>query len=237
MSQAELICISGWASTARAWGGVLAAAASRSSFRHAPWWDCLDGACGALGCAIESSERPVVLLGWSLGAIISLDAALRWPGGIRALVLVSGTARMTADGDWPGADPRALRAMQSRLPRNPGEVLDDFAQMCIEPQSDTGFVEAFAQGARACPADSLAEGLAYLAATDLRSAVAGVEIPTLLLHGSEDRVIPAAAALRLAELLPNATLQSLDGLGHALPFTAPGLLADAVKGFLHEHAA
>ena len=237
MSQAELICISGWASTARTWDGVFTGADWGLSVRHVPWWDCLDGECGALGRVIESSERPVALLGWSLGAIISLDAAGRWPGRISSLVLASGTARMTAEADWPGADPRALRAMRSRLPRNPVKVLGDFAQLCIEPQRDAAFVRAFEKDAESCPTVGLTEGLAHLATTDLRSTLDRVEIPTLLLHGSDDRVIPAAASSRLAELMPNAELQSFVGLGHALPFVAPDRIADAVKGFLHEHAA
>jgi len=237
LNHPRLICISGWAGTSKAWDGVFDASPLTLPFEHVPWWDCLDEACGALGREIESSADPVVLLGWSLGAIISLDAAGRWPDRIRQLVLVSGTARMVGCDNWPGVDPRALRVMQARLPRDPDRVLRDFAQLCVEPRTDPDFVRDFVHHARTCPAGSLEGGLAYLAETDLRSAVAGIKTPTLLLHGNMDGVIPAAAATTLAELLPNAKLQSLDGFSHALPFVAKGQLAEAIKDFLHEHAA
>ncbi|HET8845453.1 MAG TPA: hypothetical protein VFN35_28530, partial [Ktedonobacteraceae bacterium] len=38
--------------------------------------------------------------------------------------------------------------------------------------------------------------------------------PTLILHGSEDRVAPLAWSLELAELIPAARLQRLAGVGH-----------------------
>ena len=45
--------------------------------------------------------------------------------------------------------------------------------------------------------------------------------PALVLHGSEDRMIPVSNGSRLAEALPDARLQILEGAGHLYPTDAP----------------
>ena len=44
-----------------------------------------------------------------------------------------------------------------------------------------------------------------------------ISAPILIIHGTEDPVIPYAYALALDEAFPNATLVKLEGTGHELP--------------------
>jgi len=60
----------------------------------------------------------------------------------------------------------------------------------------------------------------------------GVTAPTLVLHGSADEVVPLASAEAYAELVPGATLEVLDGLGHAVPLFARSLLAQRIRDLL-----
>lgn len=237
MNEPAMICIPGWASTAEAWDGVLSVTPWASTCMKLNWWDCLDESRGELGRAIASSPVPVVLLGCSLGAMISLRAASLRPDKVSGLVLVSGTAHMIADDDWPGVNARALRAMRTKLRTDPDAVLRDFTKLCFAPMDNAGVVQRFTPSANAFPAESLARGLKYLTELDLRPLLASVEAPALVLHGSEDRVVPAAAAVELARLIPNARLQLLEGLGHVLPFVAANRLAKAIRGFIDERSA
>ena len=237
MNEPAMICVPGWASTAEAWDGVLSVTPWASTCHKLQWWDCLDESCGELGRAIASSPVPVTLLGWSLGAMISLRAAGLRPDKVSGLVLVSGTAHMTADDTWPGVDARALRAMRTKLRTDPDTVLQDFTKLCFAPMDNAAVVQRFTPSAEAFPAESLARGLEYLTELDLRSLLASVEAPALVLHGSEDRVVPAAAAVELARLMPNATLQLFDGLGHVLPFVAANRTAKAIRGFIVDERA
>jgi len=237
VSQPELICIPGWAGTAEAWNGVLSVTPWASTCKKLQWWDCLDESCGELGRVIGSSPEPVVLLGCSLGAMISLRAASHWPDKVSRLVLVSGTAHMAADGDWPGVDARALRAMRSKLRTEPDAVLEDFTKLCFAPLDSASVVDRFTPTAEVFPAQALVRGLEYLTKLDLRPLLATIETPALVLHGSKDRVVPAAAATELARSMPNATLQLFDGVGHALPFVAAGRLARAIRGFIIDERA
>jgi pimeloyl-[acyl-carrier protein] methyl ester esterase len=185
----------------------------------------VDEACAALG------PGPVGLAGWSLGALLALDAAIAAPGRYAALALVAGTARFCADGEGhPGTEPRALRAMTARLARDRDGVLRGFAAACAAPDGGAGGGAWWAAQAARFGADALARGLAALAALDLRADLAALRIPVRLLHGEQDGVVPAAAAAALAARCADGRLSVLPGRGHALPFTAPAEVAALLAG-------
>lgn len=70
---------------------------------------------------------------------------------------------------------------------------------------------------------------------DLGIRLKAVEIPTLLLWGERDRVVPAQSAAALAAALPRAELRLLPGLGH-LPFQEdPAAFNHAILPFLLSH--
>jgi len=62
-------------------------------------------------------------------------------------------------------------------------------------------------------------------------------LPTLLLWGDHDRVIPLWVGQRLAEDLPRARLVVLDRCGHLPPEERPGDSWTAMSAFLDETAA
>ena len=64
---------------------------------------------------------------------------------------------------------------------------------------------------------ALRAGLNILLGSDLRNYVAMIKTPTLLVHGERDMLTPAGAAHWLAEHLPDARLEMLQGAAHA-PF-------------------
>ena len=176
-------------------------------------------ACAALG------PGPVRIAGWSLGALLALDAALAAPGRFAGVALVAGTARFCADGEGhPGAEPRALRAMAARLSRDPDAVRRAFAAACGAPEGGAAAAWWEAQAA-GFAAPALRRGLEALAALDLRRRAGALRVPVRLVHGGADAVVPPAAAAALAASLPDARLRVLPGHGHALPHTAPAAVA------------
>ena len=46
-----------------------------------------------------------------------------------------------------------------------------------------------------------------------------IYVPTLVIHGTDDPLIPLAAGREVAELIPNAKIESIQGMGHQLPET------------------
>ncbi len=189
------------------------------------------GASAPLTCpytaeALAEAVAPVVpagavWLGWSLGGLVALAAAYRGVN-MAKLVLVDATPRFVQAGDWPHAMAR--------------EVLGEFATELARDYRATvlRFLALQARGserareelrtlresvfARGEPArEALSGGLDVLRDTDLRAQLACLDVPTLLIHGARDVLVPAQAAAQTARTLPNARLALIEGAGHA-PF-------------------
>jgi pimeloyl-ACP methyl ester carboxylesterase len=55
-----------------------------------------------------------------------------------------------------------------------------------------------------------------------------IHLPTVVLWGEEDPVIPVSWSDRIPEFFPNSTLRSLPGVGHFVPFEAPDEVVEAI---------
>lgn len=60
-----------------------------------------------------------------------------------------------------------------------------------------------------------------------------VQVPTLILFGEADKVVPPGNAALLAQQIPNSTITILPNAGHIFPFDAPEAAVTAVTRFLH----
>jgi pimeloyl-ACP methyl ester carboxylesterase len=67
---------------------------------------------------------------------------------------------------------------------------------------------------------------------ELERALPTVEAPVLVLADPRDTLVPVETARSLAQLLPDARLQLINGAGHHLPRRASGAVADAIDAFL-----
>jgi len=58
-----------------------------------------------------------------------------------------------------------------------------------------------------------------------------IAIPTVVVHGTADHVVPIGASRALAERIPGAELVTLRGEGHLVPFERPDLIAPIVRRY------
>ena len=72
---------------------------------------------------------------------------------------------------------------------------------------------------------------------DIRSLLAGVRVPTLVIHGTEDRQVPFTAAEYLAAHIPDAQLYPFKGYGHVPLFTATQEFCDVLRRFVRSGVA
>jgi pimeloyl-[acyl-carrier protein] methyl ester esterase len=220
---------SGWGTTDRVWDAMRANMYGTHE-RGLTWIEVLQDT-SAIDRVLESHPEPWLLVGWSLGGILALRAALARPDRLAGLVLVSATARMTKDGDYPGVEPRVLRAMQMRLKRDTQRLLFDFAGLCAAPDGGEAIRSLYLDETRHFTTAELATGLEALATFDLREELRDLAVPTLVIHGELDGIIPIESARALATMTPNSRLKTFEHRGHALPLVAPSELAALVRGF------
>jgi pimeloyl-ACP methyl ester carboxylesterase len=80
--------------------------------------------------------------------------------------------------------------------------------------------------------EHLVHGLEYLRTMDLRDKLKAVQIPTLIIHGREDRIVPWQAGELLNNSLPNSSSSIHEGVGHDIPERRPVVLASEMREFL-----
>lgn len=156
--------------------------------------------------ALQTGHLPAAdfIIGWSMGGMLAIE---HLPASCKKLVLIASTARFCATDSYPcGIPEKVLRRMIVQLKRDPTQVLAEFYKNAYAPRlapTDLPNTE-----------DALAEGLTYLLNTDLRHKIPSLKLPVLLLHGTQDRIIPPEASAQLAKSLPQSRLSRLENCGH-----------------------
>ncbi|MCL5270819.1 MAG: alpha/beta hydrolase, partial [bacterium] len=91
-----ILFIPGWAATDQAWSAVRSRLAGVRT--HDLGWVAAQRDEAAVRTILAREPEPWLLVGWSLGALLALRAALASPARLRGLILISGTARICAAG-------------------------------------------------------------------------------------------------------------------------------------------
>jgi len=171
----------------------------------------------------------VVLVGHSMGGMIAAEMAALCPERLRALVLVS------PNGLWD--DDRPIVDLFSLLPFQFAEVL--FADPVAGAALLTGGVnfndmdaltDFFVGNARRL--GTAGKILFPIPNRRVAKRLYRVTTPALIAWGSDDRYMDPMYAERWRSLLENATVASLDGAGHMVPFERPEELAAAIGDFV-----
>lgn len=160
-----------------------------------------------------------VLAGESLGGFIAVNAALRHPERLLGLALVASP---------PVVSPEATARLVAGARRDYPATVTLFARMCLgEPGTEhlQPWAEGLFRGATSETAVRLFEVCHGVAPK-----LAEVKVPTVVLHGTADQVVPVAAGRALAGAIPGARFVELQGAGHAPTVTRAVEVAEAIRG-------
>jgi pimeloyl-ACP methyl ester carboxylesterase len=176
--------------------------------------------------------------GLSEGAAMSVLFAATYPQRLATLVVRSAFPRRMWAPDYPWGQTeeeyereveRALRVF------GPREQARD-AVRSLGSFKDTEEVESFLQMLRFGASPGALEALHRMnKEIDIRHVLPAVRVPTLILHGSEDAIVPVDVARYMASQIPMARVVEIAGVGH-LAIGNPGaaLVADELERFLTE---
>ena len=179
-----------------------------------------------------------VLVGWSMGVQVALHAFPALRSRLAALVLVGGTPRFTEAEDYPhGKPPLEVKGMGLRLRRDHQKTMGDFFKgMFAEGELDAAqyqkIVHEIVMGGRSPDPEAVRLSLDILSTVDQRDLLPLVDRPVLLIHGELDAICPASASAYMADRLPLAALDVMNGCGHAPFMTRPEQFNERVKGFV-----
>lgn len=155
------------------------------------------------------------LMGTSFGGRLALWWAMQFPERLSALVLVAPAAIRPESGDdaAPPAGANVLYAHPERQPKLPPPDPAILAKQAVLVQRLRG------------PARD----------AELEAAFPSLTMPTLVLFGTSDRVIPPEMGRHYRELLPNCSFVLVYDAGHAIDADRPEAFAAVVGDFLERH--
>ena len=160
------------------------------------------------------------VMGSSMGGRIGQLMAILHPE--RVHTLTSLVSHMGEPG-FPPPNPNAVSLLTRPAPADREGYIHDSMDLSrtLSGRKPLDEAYAWAQAGRAYdrafhPAGVSRQYAALMSAESAKEALQSVEVPTLIVHGSDDPLIPLDAARAMADVMPHAELLVIDGMGHAV---------------------
>jgi pimeloyl-ACP methyl ester carboxylesterase len=179
--------------------------------------------------ALEIESTHVV--GISMGGMVAQELVLTHPERVRTLTLgcsfPGGPEAKMTDMDVVGRIAEAVLSGDGERAMRVGYEIMIAPEFAAEP----GNYELYAKVAELYPAPipTLMAQLSAIVAHDTSERLADIEVPTLVVHGTADRLLESVNGELLARLIPDARLELLEGAGHMFFWEQPERSAKLVR--------
>jgi pimeloyl-ACP methyl ester carboxylesterase len=162
------------------------------------------------------------IVGLSMGGMIAQTFAIEHPGRVRTLVSIMSTTGSPSVGQ---PQPEALAALLAPAPTTRNEAVAlavsfwrdvsspgyPFREQDVRALAEAGFDRAFH------PDGNLRQMAAIVVQPDRTADLAGLQVPTLVIHGDADPLVDPSGGRATAAAIPGAQLMLISGMGHDLP--------------------
>jgi pimeloyl-ACP methyl ester carboxylesterase/UDP:flavonoid glycosyltransferase YjiC (YdhE family) len=162
------------------------------------------------------------LLGESLGVPIAIQYNATHPGLVSHLISVGGLAQFVRSDDYPhGAPKEALEGALRHWKKQPDAALKGFLEIACSEAYSLRDKELCWEWAHETSAEILAMGWEAVIPVDVRRHLPKTDIPALIVHAEEDKVVFPAAAEYLHRNIPGSQLIVIPESGHNFIRTWP----------------
>lgn len=246
-----VLLLNGWSASGLVWPGVFVKELEQSfrvirpDNRGTGWsasapvpFTIRDLAHDAADVLKDARSGPAIVLGLSMGGMIAQELALVRPDLVRHLIVVSSSppppAAVRGDSGrlLSGLEPIRAGGARNHLKRlwggyagpgfadrEPAMIAEVAAQVLSRPST------------RGAMLHQLRATSAWYGSGRLKK----IAVPTTIVHGDCDPLVPVANGMRLARLIPGAEYVELEGVGHLPPVESPARLCQVVRD-AHERA-
>jgi 2-hydroxy-6-oxonona-2,4-dienedioate hydrolase len=187
-----------------------------------------------------------VLVGNSMGGAIASKAAMLHPERVTSLVLVN-SAGYGRDLAWwlrlrtlvdirPSGTPPAwlVRLGLRAIFEDPARISDEVLELLMGVEQD---VESMRTARRVLSIGVDWRGLKPVLLEQIRDAAHEICVPTLIVWGKQDRVVPVQHAYTARKLIPNSRLHLFERCGHTPQLEYPAQFNTLIQEFVDETAA
>lgn len=203
------------------------------------------------------TPEPAILVGNSMGGMVSSMVAAEHPESVRELILIDPVLPLTAalpdrvatanllQGMLPLKARMAIARRRNPIPRSrdgmqlvtlccddPDRVADDIVEVHLALAERRGYVEETAR-------DFLMAGrsmvFTFARARRYARLLASIQAPVLLIHGTRDRLVPFRVARVAAAANPGWTFAPGTNVGHVPMLEAPRWTTERIREWLQNH--
>ncbi|MFW9929190.1 MAG: alpha/beta fold hydrolase [Candidatus Thorarchaeota archaeon] len=194
-----------------------------------------DMAKDAIGLLDALNIESAHVVGISMGGMIAQVMAIEYPSRVKTLTSMSST---TGNPSLPQAKPEAMAILVNPPPSDREKNIEEsiqswrllhgskyfFNEDLIRERSALVFDRNF------YPPGSVRQLAAILASGSRNKELNKLSLPTLVIHGDADPLIPVEAGKDTANSIPGSELLIIEGMGHTIPQeVAPKIIASIVK--------
>ena len=197
-------------------------------------FDTADLAADAVGLLDALEIETAHVVGISMGGMIAQELALAHPERIRTLTI--GASYCGGPGSTLMA-PEDLQMLGAAYASGqPEQVFRAMWEINLSPgfRAEDSRFAAFAEMGSALPAPQpvVLQQMRACAAHDTHDRLGQISLPTLVIHGDVDRLLGYPNGVQIAARIPDARLETLEGIGHMFWWEQPERSAELIR----EHA-
>lgn len=187
-----------------------------------PPYTIVDMADDGVGLLTALGIQKAHICGMSMGGMIAQAIAIRYPSRIQSLISIYST---TGNPDLPQGKPEVIGLLLTPPPKE-REANIEHTMRIFKTIRGSGFpfnekwhhkISAECYDRCFYPQGVVRQVVAIMTQDNRESALASIKVPTLVIHGTEDPLVPVEGGKATAKAIPGAQLILIEGLGHDMP--------------------
>ncbi len=242
-SMINLILLHGWGCDSNTWQPILpalekiahVAALDLPGFGQSPALSDFSLATVLENLAAKIPDNSVIA-GWSLGGMLGVQLANKYPQKVRALITLATNAKFVACDDYPNAMPIAVsREFNAAFAQDPKSTLKLFSGLLAQGDAnERPLLKSLRQHASVEFSSQWIQSLELLAELDNRLPLAQLQQPCLHLLAEKDALVPVAVAAGLGKINPAHKVVTIAHAAHAVHWSQPAAVVENISSFLRD---
>lgn len=174
-----------------------------------------------------------IMVGHSVSGMISLLAAVKYPGKFKKMVMIGASPRYLDDEGYVGGfTQEALDGLYAAMANNYYAWVSGFAPAAMANADNPQLAESFAASLSSIRPDIAQSVARVIFQSDHRDALSKLNVNTLLLQTKQDIAVPMDVALYLNKNIKNSKLETVNAEGHFPHISAPDEVIRAIKSYV-----